>query len=393
MFFRSLSLLACTLFCGVAVRAQEIVASPASAPITEAPVDDLKEINGLYTRALFDEMIYKINEKIAALPEKERANPNPHLLYLRGMGYKGLGRLDAARTDLLAACWDGKRGYNITEALAHLDRVRALTPPNLKEIREGERVLFRMHCFGMEGGAASVLGMLPNAYRISRQMFGTDVEATSVYVFDTFEQFDSYYKEDSGGKNVKLGSWIWALGYGDIVLICLQNPEGESVSLNNRQYFLDTIIHEFNHVMFTRLMGYSAQPRWFREGLAQVAEAQNAPKYDGAKTQILRRLFARNLLVSYDDLEDYDKFNVQVEAGLALRKDGQESQAPDPYTQGYSMGLYLLNHISTPQLQSFLNRVRESDDFKASFKAEFGFSDEQFYQAWKADGAHQFAAQ
>ena len=367
----------------------------ATAPASAYSNADDTKYRQLLENAFFDELIYHVNAQIEALPAAERARPDPRLLWYRGMARYKLGRLSEAKADLTATQNDGRKTYGTTETLASIERLSALVPPKMEEIRDGERVIFRAHYYEASGATASTLALLPEAYRISRQMFGTDVSQTTVYIFDTFEQFNAYYKESTGGQ--KLGSWVVALTTGDVMLICLQKPNGEPVSTKDHQDFV--VVHEFNHAMFNRLMGFSSQPlgfssqpRWFVEGLAQVCETRIDTDYLARKEKYLRDLFANNTLVSLADLENDEKFDVQVEAGLALQKQGDYNSAPDPYTQGYGMAKYLLANISTPQLQSFLNRVRESKDFKASFAAEFDMTTKQFYESWKNETARQLAA-
>lgn len=357
--------------------------------------EDLRDYVALYKRAFFDELISKINLTIEALPVAERAQPDPRLLYLRGLARYKLGWFELAKPDLLAAqqakVTGLQEGLGPDWVLSYIKKRDGFLPPKVQEIRDGDRVLFRMHYYGMEDGTATVMAMLPEAYRISQQMFGADVEATTVYVFDNYEQFVAYYKafEETQGP----GSWYAAITIGDLVFISLRDTNGELRARDGRDFFKTTIVHEYNHAMFHRLMGFSPQPSWFVEGLAQNAGAQVDPNYDAVKQRILKRLFQNHALLPLDTLGDNDAFAAQVELGLRMEKGNDGQFAPDPYAQGYGMTQYLLNNISTAQLQSFLNRVRESKNFDGSFATEFGFSVEQFYEMWKRDTSQKFAAQ
>lgn len=134
-------------------------------------------------------------------------------------------------------------------------------------------------------------------------------------------------------------------------------------------------------------------PAWFTEGLAQIAGAQVDPNFDSSDQQTLKRLFANNALLPVETLSDYDSWGKQTEIGIAMGKGDDAAFAPDPYAQGYGMTKYLLDNITTAQLQSFLNRNRESRDFYGAFKDEFGMTTEQFYELWKRDTAQKLAAQ
>ena len=355
---------------------------------TYSDADD-KKYHELWENAFFDELIFKVNAHIEALPAGERTRPDPRLLWFRGMASYKLGRLAEAKADLTASRNDGRRTHGTGETLESIERRRAAAPPQMEEIRDGERVLFRMHFFGMEGGTVFVKSILPEAYRVSRQMFGTDVEATTVYVFDDYAQFAAYFKAHTGEER---NSWSAAMVLGDVALISLSDQNGTSLARDDRDFLKTTIVHEINHAVFNRLMGFSPQPAWFVEGIAQVAGAQVSPQYVASKQRRLERLFRNDLLMPMEKLEDEEEFYAQTALGSRMNKGPDRDMAPDPYTQGYSMAKYLLDNVSTPQLQSFLNRAREFKDFKSSFASEFGMTTAQFYQKWKADTERQLAA-
>ena len=346
----------------------------------------------MFKRGFFDELIYHVNQKIEASPADKRASPDPRLLYFRGLAYFKLGWFERAKVDLIVAEKAGvaeiEPGWGANWVLYYIKQRTPVLPPKMEEIRQGERVLFRMHSFGMENGTVFVKALLPEAYRVSRQMFGTDVEATTVYVFDDYAQFAAYYEKHTGEKH---SGWIDALTIGDLVLISLSDQEGTSLARDDRDFFKTTIVHEINHALFHRLMGWAEPPSWFVEGLAQVAGAQVSQDYVASKQQRLNRIFRNNVLLPIEKLEDADEFYAQTELGVTMSKGRDRDKAPDPYTQGYAMVKYLLDNISTPQFQSFLNRVRESNDFKGSFANEFGMTTAQFYEKWRADTARQLA--
>ena len=361
----------------------------------DALADDLAKFGTMFERGFYDELIFNVNQKIEALLTEQRATPDPRLLYFRGLSYYKLGWFPEAKADLLVAQQAGLSflpgGFGVKWALNYIEERTPLLPSQVEEIRDGERVTFRMHNSGMEGGTVMVMAMLPEAYRISRAMFGSDTAASTVYVFEDYQQFLAYYKKVYEGKNP--GSWYAALAQQGVMWISLRDTEDVLRAREDRVAFKTTVVHEFNHAMLSRLMGRTVLPRWFVEGLAQVAGAQVNPTYDSGKQRTLKRLFANNALLPIDKLDDYESFAEQTELGISMRKEGERAGAPDPYAQGYGMTKYLLDNISTAQLQNFLNRVRETDDFKTSFGDEFGFSLDQFYQGWKADTARRLATQ
>lgn len=389
MFSRSILLLVLTLCGGVAARAQEAATPPAPIVASDALADDLKEYGTLFERGFGDELIYKINAKIAEMG----GAPDPRLLYFRGLAYHRLGWFDDAKADLeiaqAAKIVELPGGFPTQRGLNAIKRFATTMPPKMEEIRQGDRVLFRLHYFNMEGGTATVQGLLPEAHRINSEMFGSDLRATTVLVFDTREQFHAFDTMLTGKEEKR--SWVWAKSWGNFVLICLQAPDGNSISLKNHDHFVSTIVHEINHVMFRRLMGWSSQPGWFKEGLAQCAESQIRASFVDRNQRILKRLFENDALLSLEQLTGAS-YAEQTELGLTMLKGDDRKSAPDTYAQSYGLTKYLLDHISTAQLQSFLNRDRESKDFEGAFKDEFGMTPEQLDGMWRRDYARQLAA-
>ena len=375
-------LLALICCCGASTRAQEAAKPPAPVVAPDAFADEEEAYNTLYNRGFFDELIFKTNQRIAEMGDK----PDPRLFYWRGWAYYKLGWFDLAETDLNAARIGGayagsKKFASVMNGLNSMTRLKVLMPPNMQEIGQGERVQFQMHYSKMGDGAAKVKNLLPTAYRINREMFGTDVEAMPVYVFDTYEQFRAFNKELAG--HDKIGNWVWGIRVGASLLIALQYPDGSSASIGS------VIVHEINHVMLSRLSGGTKQPYWFIEGIAQVAQAQIDPAFASANQRALKQLFANNALVPIEKISSGNGYIEQTELGISMRKGGDSQAAPNPYAQSYGMIKYLLDNISTAQLQSFLNRNRESGDFNSAFQDEFGFTVEQFYEMWKRDHTRQ----
>lgn len=267
--------------CGACAIAQEAPPTSATAPapvVAPAPdplADDLKAYGVLLESGFNDELIYKINRKIAEMG----GTPDPRLLYYRGLAYYRFGWFPEAKADLeiaqRAKIVELPGGFATALALNGLKRFALFMPPKMEEIHRGERVLFRMHYFHMEGGTATVQGLLPTAHRINSEMFGSDLEATTVLVFDTYEQFLAFNKVLTG--NDKPGSWVWAKSWCNFVLISLQFPDGSSASLDHRDPFVSTIVHEINHAMLYRLMGsWSDQPDGLRKDWHRLRERRSA---------------------------------------------------------------------------------------------------------------------
>ena len=370
-------------------------ATAATAPAPDLVARDLEKYRLMFKRGIYGEVLADINQKIAALPTDKRANPDPRLLFVRGMAYYHLSWFREAKADLLVAQKaDIHRLVSksfVQRILQKIDNLTPLLPPNMREIRDGERVIFRMHSFATEGDAATVAQMLPDAYRINRQIFGQDVEAIPIFVFDNYDRFSAFYRKYNGAAP---SSWEWAVTTGTLVQISLRNKKNVAIARYNRPFFYGAIVHEVNHAMINRLMGNAKFPPWFKEGLAQVVEVQVKPDFDADKQRRIAHLFQddKKGLLPIEKLRKNKFFFDQVELGVTLRKSGKRAGAPDPYAQSYGLMKSLLSDFSTAQLQSFLARVRKSDDFDGSFAAEFGMTTAQFYEKWKAKTTRELTA-
>ena len=379
------------------VRKTPAPAMPATTPVTaSAPgalAKDLARYNVMFQDCHYDELLVNVNGQLAALPADKRAYSTPYLLYVRGLTHYRLGWYKEAKADLLIA-QKAKVGGSLAKArlkqtLQNIEDRTPLLPPNIRGIRDGERVTFRMHSFAVGSDAAMVAEMLPTAYLINRQIFGKDVEATTILVFDKYDQFSAFQRQIHNGKAPREG-WYPAVTTGPVVQISLRDKKDVR---KNAPGIHGALVHEVNHAMINRLMGKAPLPQWFKEGLAQIAETQVYPRFDASRQKRIARLFQNNGkgLLPMGKLKQSVCFREQVDLGIAMRKEGAGAGAPDPYAQSYGMMKYLFTNFSTPQLQSFLRCVRASNDFDDSFAAEFGLTPEQFYQKWKTETARMAA--
>ena len=172
-----------------------------------------------------------------------------------------------------------------------------------------------------------------------------------------------------------MGADLWRRGF-DL----LQHPDGTPWGAGNA-FFNSTIVHEYNHAMFNRLMGFGVSPAWFKEVWPSCA-GRGLSQLHASRQKMLLQLLASDALVSPDALADTDAFTAQHRnrhRGAQRQKRGRAR----PYLEGWGLTRYFLDHTSTAQLQSFLTRVRQSNDFNRAFQDEFGVSVTQFYYAGK----------
>lgn len=352
-----------------------------TSPVTNAVAPDAfqrenAQMAQWFARGFYDDMVNRASE---LLGDEGR---DPRLLYWRGLAFYRLGWLPEAIEDLGNARKAGisgtAGGLAIAPTLEKIARLQALTPPNFREIRSGSKVVFRVHYSTLDSVTSGIMERLPRAYRISEQMFGSDTLATSVYIFDNYPQFRAFYMVRSGKTP---GSWVAAAGNRDAFYFSLQRPDG-SAAESNPEHLESTIPHEFNHAMLRRLMGTTPMPRWFEEGLAQVAGGEVVAHDVEMNDYTITRLFAARALVAPQSLENSTSFGNHTEVGARMDRAGAGNAAPSPYAQSYSMARYFLANLKRDQLPDFLNRVRDEGNFARAFREEFGATLPEFYQSW-----------
>lgn len=360
-----------------AAPAQLAATSPALAAATDDFGKENTQMAQWFGRGFYDDIVNRADE---LLGENGR---DPRLLYWRGMAFYRLGWFPEAIADLTRAQKAGVSGIAggvaVAPTLDKIAQMQALTPPNFREIRNGNQVVFRVHYGALDSVTRGIIERLPRAYRVSAAMFGSDTLATSVYIFDNYPQFRAFYMARSGKPP---GSWVAAAGDRDAFYFSLQRPDGSGAAERDPLHLESTIPHEFNHAMLRRLMGTTPLPRWFEEGLAQVAGGQVVTRDLEMNDYTIQRLFAAKALVAPQLLESSASFGAHTETGARMDRAGAGIAAPSPYAQSYSMTRYLLANMKRDRLPDFLNRVRDQGDFARAFEAEFGATLPQFYQSW-----------
>ena len=336
------------------------------------------QMAGWYGRGFYDDLVNRADELIGDNP-----NPDPQLLVWRGLAFFQLGWFAESKDDLTRAQKAGVDAEAIAETLQKIDKLQQLQPRFTREIKNGDQVVFRVHYASNDAVTNGIMARLPQAYRISETMFGSDVLATTVYIFDSYAYFRAFYQARMGKAP---GSWYGAVTINNVIYMSLQNPDG-SAAVADVEHLKSTIAHEFNHAMLRRLIGTVKMPQWFVEGLAQVAGAQVGANDVALNDYEIKRLFAVNALVPPSKLEASDSFGSHTEIGAGLDRQGAGIIAPSPYAQGFHMTRFLLANMKRGQLGDFLNLARQDNDFNQAFSEEFNASLQDFYQSWYQDTA------
>ena len=354
----------------------------AQAPDPLAPV--LTQIARDFKRGFYDDVIRRADEIIG----DEQKNADPRLLYWRGLTFYQLAWYPEAVADLKRALQGGVQiqngGFATEVALDKIARIEPFVPPQQRAVESGGQTVFRVHYVSQSAGTSAAIACLAPAYRASAQLFGADVAATSVYVFDNYAQFADCFTARVGRAPE---SWVAAVTIGNVLYIPLRNRAGESTPDTNPDFFRSMVAHEFNHAMLRRLMGTAELPKWFTEGLADYAGGQVVPGDVAANDYAIKRLFAANALVTPTQLEYPATFGAHTGLGAQLGDAGAGIIAPSPYQQSYHMMRYLLSNMKRDDLPEFLNLVRDNDSFSRAFAQQFGATVPEFYQSWYRDSA------
>lgn len=375
--------LASALLLTPAARAQMAPSPIQSAMPSDALAPVLAQMSRDFSHGFYDDIISHTDELIG----DEAAKPaDPRLLYWRGLTYYQLAWYPEATADLKRALAGGVQaqpgGFASASALDKIERITPFVPPQERAVESGGQTVFRVHYVSENAGTRAAIDCLGPAYRSSAKLFDADVVATSVYIFDTYDQFAACY-------NARVGkapeNWVAAVTINGVLYIPLRNRQGQSTPATDPDFFRSMVAHEFNHAMLRRLMGTAELPKWFSEGLADFAGGQVVSDDVAVNDAEIKRLFAANALVAPTQLEYPDTFGSHTTLGAKLSEVGNGMSAPSPYQQSYNMMRYLLSGMKRDDLPKFLNLVRDNNSFSKAFARQFGASVPDFYASWYND--------
>ena len=360
---------------------------PSNVQSAEAPdplVAPLTQMARDFKRGFYDDVVRRADELIGDDDRKA----DPRLLYWRGLTFYQLAWFPEATADLKRARARGVEmlagGFAASFALDKMERITPFVPPQNFAVKNGGDTVFRVHYVSDDAPTKAALNCLAPAYRASAGLFGSDVLATSVYIFDNYQQFADCFQARIGRPPE---SWIAAVTIENVLYIPLRDRKGDATTATNPDFFRSMVAHEFNHAMLRRLMGNAELPKWFTEGMADFAGGQVVPSDVAVNDYQTKRLFAANALLAPTQLE-YDKtFGAHTGVGVKMGDAGAGIAAPSPYQQSYNMTRYLLSSLKRDDLPDFLNLVRDNNSFSKAFVQQFGATVPEFYQSWYRDAA------
>ena len=384
----ALPLVASALLWAPAANAQFGPSSPVAVVNADPLAPTFAQMGRDFRRGFYDDVVRRADELIGDETAEEARPADPRALYWRGLTFYQLAWYPEAVADLKRARAGGvemlEGGAVVSVTLDKIERVAPFVPPLQTAVKNGGDTVFRAHYVSDNAETGAAIQCLAPAYRASANLFDADVLATSVYIFDTYEQFAACY-------NARVGhppeSWVAAVTISNVLYIPLRNRRGESTLQTNPDFFRSMVAHEFNHAMLRRLMGTAELPKWFSEGLADFAGGQVVPQDVEVNDYDVQRLFAANALVTPTQLEYPETFGAHTGLGAKMGEVGAGLIAPSPYAQSYNMMRYLLSSMKRDDLPDFLNGVRDQNSFSVAFREQFGASVPEFYQSWYRDTA------
>ncbi len=343
------------------------VAIPQSNPI--AP-EVTNEIESLLMRGNYDEVIKKATPLL-----QDSKNGETRLLYLRGRAAYALGSYDVAQQDfsLVGDFTPSRRWPMGSDYVRRIEELKALAPKNIREVKNGSDVIFRVYYDKESPWLDALIKLLPEAYSINSKLLNRSISETPVFVFSDFERFKNFYALNAN--NTAPSSWAWAAGKSSGVYFSENHPVNTASHDFKGIYFQIAAAHEFNHTAVGRMVGGASLPNWFSEGLAMTTSPQVNSAVGDSYDKRVRKAKEANALLSMRDISRRESFRDSVES----------QNASDAYAQGYSMTVYLQALLTPEKLTPFLEEIRESRRFDAALTKFTGLTPDTFYASWLAE--------
>ena len=314
---------------------------------------------------------------------------DPSLIYLRGYAKWHICWFGDALTDLKPlGDFRPQPGWPAaSELVQEIEGMKALAPVNVEEVKEGGHILFRVYYDEDNDWTKAIRKLLPRAFAIGSQLYGVKIYETAVFIFKdagTWQKFRNIRFKN------KLGSWSWAAGSEGMLMFCRTDANGKARAEDTTgDYFRGTVVHEYSHALMHRLISNTVIPAWIDEGFAVFSESQIAPKNIEKNDQAMKRCFQEDTLLSLKEMTAPATFY-----GMVEKEDGKRQTTPaaaysgtDGYQQGFYMVRYFLLNTTDAQRRQFVRVYNDSKKIDKAFPEVFHISVEDFYAAWKADGA------
>ncbi|BCM88857.1 hypothetical protein IAD21_00699 [Abditibacteriota bacterium] len=344
----------------------------------------VKELDSLFKHGAYGEVIEKASSQIDAMKE-----PDTRLVYLRGAAAWRVGLFALANQDMsrigafrLHSTWPSATTYTIK-----LQRIKALLPPRVREVRSDENVVFRVFYSNNDNWTSGIIKLLPLAYRLNRRIIKQPVTETQVFIFKNYEDFKAFYRLKSDGRSP--GSWTWAAGDAGVMFFSRGVPGASPKASDvNSDYFQTTVVHEFNHTLVNAISGSAHMPVWLKEGLATLVGTQASRENATSIKQRMQRAASVNAFLPLTGLSSRQEFAKNTEDYVT--KSRKNIYCADTYPQSCFMASYFLSLLPTQGLEAFLTDLGQKRNFDEVFQKYTQHTPDAFYRDWLAQITKQF---
>lgn len=330
--------------------------------IAAAATADTREVLEAYRRGQYEKVISLASEAI----EADEKAPEGYY-YLRGMAAYQIAWFGQALDDLepLAEYNEGAEWPAASKVCERVRRSRELAPANVRELRDGGAVSFRVYYDVDDKWTRSLLAALGGARRTVCDFFGVRIGETAVFVFADKERHVAFTEALWG----KTESWAWASGGNGLLVFCPYAP-GNNYRESPDQ-LPETAAHEYCHCLTARVLGRAQMPMWLAEGLAMYCGGLVRPRDVEDNDLELTRMWTADRILPLRVVTGRDTF---YDEGIAAYA----------YTQGYAMARFLVSRLGRPGLLSLLNSLKDSGKFETAMREAWDGGVEGFYEDWLA---------
>ncbi|RYX83036.1 hypothetical protein EON83_16705 [bacterium] len=333
---------------------------------------ELNEIRLLFRQGMYHHIIER-----ATIALDKAGKPAAEFLYWRGYARRQISLLDEARADLepLGDITGWATLPSAKALAAEVDALIALRPPHQHDIRDGDKVVFRVYYEEESSFLTNVIDSLPKGYKAASTFTGEQTEGVPVFVFgewryERFVQLMTAYSK----KPPRL--WWRILSHAGAIFVSQRNQIGESFKADYA-YLPVLFSHEMTHLLTRSVLGNPRDfPNWFSEGMARCAEAVYLPSFIAQNDRTIQQLLAKNAILPLDQLASSNALQTAVDN----QKGG--TQNSDAYAQSYNMTRYLQSLLNGKKMPYFIVLMRDKEGFSGALKQETGMTIDEFYQSW-----------
>ena len=325
--------------------------------------DSLKELLASFNAGRYEDVIDRATELLDA-----GQKPADAYQYLRGMAAYRIAWFGKAHDDLepLGDYRLGQSWPSAAEAVDRIEQTRESLPRNVREIRSGGEVIFRVYYDLDDKWTSAIIKCLPDVHREVTDFFGPRLVETAVFIFAERENYDAFYKALCGKTPP---AWQLASGGNGLLLFCRHAADpGYQVTPDTLP---SVTAHEFSHCLTRRVLGNADFDVWLSEGLAEYLGSKfNQQDLVNNDSQITA-LLARKALLPIEVMTSQERFVA-------------DDVVHDAYAQAFAMVRFLVSDVGRDGVVQLLNALRHGATSGAAMEAVWEGGLPAFYDAWVA---------